>query len=138
MSRKRGLEATTDGSGVACNFPFSSRRDKELFDLERNLLARIVYKNQYQFRRIDFLDRLKKLVKDLDEFMVCNDPLIIAPLLNTITLASERVFQSIAMGLIVPICMVCVAALARLAEILQKCTQLSNENNLDEGVPIER
>ncbi len=121
--------------------PFASKRDKEFFEIERNILARFVYKNQYQFRRIDILERVKRMVKQLDEFMVTRDPRMIGSILQTIAWASERFLQNIAMGLVLPVSMVCVAAMARVAEILRSIstpTQTIDETLMDEGIPIER
>jgi hypothetical protein len=144
MSRKRGLDSVEEpGAGV-----FASLRDKELFEIERNILARFVYKNQYQLRRIDILERVKELVKDLDEFLIRADPKMVDQLLEKIKFASERFFQNITMGLILPISMVCVASMARIAEILQKLnraepiaqTVLDNkcDDLWDEGIPVSR
>ena len=145
MSRKRELES---GDEAKCASPFATVRDKELFEIERNILARFVYKNQYQFRRIDILERVKRLVKELDEFLVRGDLKMVDPMLETIALASERFFQNISMGLVLPISMVCVASMARLAEILRKVPRtiqptgvipgLSRDDEWDEGVPIAR
>lgn len=143
MSRKRPHEESTDDWT-----PFASVRDRELFEIDRNILARFVYKNQYQFRRIDILERVKRLVKDLDEFLVRRDHKMVGPILESIKVSSERFFQNISMGLILPISMVCVAAMARLAEILQKVVRPtlvadgvigSNDgDDWDEGVPVDR
>ena len=138
MSRKRPLES--EQSSESGTF-FGSLRDKEMFEIERNILTRIVYKNHYQFRRIDIIDRVKMLVKALDELYVRNDTASIPQLLREVEWASERFFQHVTMGLMVTLSMTCIASLARIAEILRRVPAKPTHMSIvdgDEGVPIAR
>ena len=112
-----------------------------MFEIERNILTRIVYKNHYQFRRIDIIDRVKMLVKALDELYVRNDTASIPQLLRAVEWASERFFQHVTMGLMVTLSMTCIASLARIAEILRRVPAKPTHMSIvdgDEGVPIAR
>ena len=138
MSRKRSLD---DGNAV-----FASTRDREMFDIDRSILARIVYKNQYQFRRLDILDRVKTLVKQLDEFTVTGNKGMIPMIIESAQLASERFFQHMSMGLMLPMSMVCLGSLGRVVEIVRRIPQVGvvtvtaghSSMDDDEGIPIER
>jgi hypothetical protein len=142
MAKKRSLG---DDSSDISQSAFQSERDRELFEVDRNILARVAYKNQYQFRRIDVLDRVKQLVKVVDMFMKTADLSLIPTLLHRINIASERFFQQLRMGLMVPLSMTCVAALARLADIVRRIPHISEGapgappyEFEDEGERIER
>jgi hypothetical protein len=138
MSRKRSLD---DG----CVF-FASQRDKEMFDIDRSVLGRIVYKNQYQFRRLDIIDRVKDLVKQLDEFYATGNMSMIQSIIALAQLASERFFQQMSMGLMLPISMVCLGSMGRIVEIVRRIpvvdagTVIVAHSSMDddEGIPIER
>lgn len=137
MSRKRSLD---DG----CVF-FASQRDREMFDIDRSVLGRIVYKNQYQFRRLDIIDRVKALVKQLDEFYATGNMSMKQSIIASAQLASERFFQQMSMGLMLPISMVCLASLGRVVEIVRRIPEVDETVIVtyssmadDEGIPIER
>ena len=136
-SRKR--EFILDGDKE--NFiPFLNLREKELFEVDRNILARAVYKNHYQFRRIDILDRIKNLVKVIDSFLSSADITHIPKLLKATELAAERFFQQLSMGLMIPMSITIVAAIGRIAEIARRVPQVMNVTNDDDdyGVPVDR
>lgn len=137
MSRKRSLD---DG----CVF-FASQRDREMYDIDRSVLGRIVYKNQYQFRRLDIIDRVKALVKQLDEFYATGNISMKQSIIASAQLASERFFQQMSMGLMLPISMVCLASLGRVIEIVRRIPEVDGTVIVayssmadDEGIPIER
>jgi len=136
MTRKRSLSQDTSLP------PFLSERDRELFEVDRNILARIVYKNQYQFRRIDILNRVKHLVKSIDLFLKTGDMSLVPSILQLVDIASERFFQQLTMGLMVPLSITCVAAIARLGDTLRRTTPkleaLSGIQTDDEGEFIAR
>ena len=140
MSKKRPL-ADGDSEGSSSD-PFLTLRDKELFEIDRNILARIVYKNQFQYKRIDVLDRVKSLVKLVDEFLITKDLRMIPTLIESIELAAERFFQQLSMGLMITFSMTCVGALGRLAEIVRRIPSGSHVRPIhspnDEGVPVDR
>lgn len=120
---------------------FHSEHDRELFELDRNVLSRIVYKNQYQFRRIDILDRVKVVIKMIDLFLKTGDSSLVPLLLERIYIASERFFQHVAMGLMLPLSLTCVAALARLGDILRRVPRKMESDSAfdsDEGEIISR
>ena len=136
MTRKRSL---SEGTSLHA---FLSERDRELFEVDRNILARIVYKNQYQFRRIDILNRVKHLVKSIDLFLKTGDMSLVPSILQLVDIASERFFQQLTMGLMVPLSITCVAAIARLGDTLRrtpsKLEALSGIQIDDEGEIIAR
>jgi hypothetical protein len=117
-------------------------RDKELFEIDRNIIARIVYKGQYQYRSIDLLERVKSLVKLIDEFIISKDTRMLPQVIDAVERAAERYFQQLSMGLMVPQSMAAVGGLSRLAEILRRIPVSHpisiDMNNIDEGVPVPR
>ena len=137
-SRKRPIDDVSLGLSHS---PFLTKRDLEMFEMERNILTRIIYKNQLQFRRIDILNRLKSLVKALDELYQLRQTNRIIETLGMLESASERFFQHVTMGLMLTLSMTCVACLARIAEVLRRIPvvmELSGTYNGDEGVPVVR
>lgn len=143
MSRKRPLEELDSRSQSA---PFLTQRDKELFEIDRNILARVIYKIHFQYHRIDLLERLKTLVKLVDEFLMLVSVSMIPQLIEAIEKAAERFFQQLSMGLMITQSMTCVGALARLSEILRRIpvahSKVSDrtqfEDEFDEGIPVDR
>ena len=124
--------------GVAFS-PFLCERDIDLFQIERNILARIVYKNTAQYRRNEIMNRIKAVVKVSDKLMQDGNDKLVPHLLQLIKIASERFFQQLSMGLMIPISMVCVGCLARLYELLRRLPYNSPVLlEQDEGEPVDR
>ena len=128
---------------------FESQRDLDLFEVERNILGRVVYKNKAQFRRNDILERVKVVVKHMDQLLSHPSTRVHSALLSCIRAASERFFQQLTMGLMIPMSMVCVGALGRVFEILHRMplspqpdsmrkVSGSCDTDYDDGVPVDR
>ena len=143
MSRKRPFQDGNQSSASSCqSIPFKTVRDYELFEIDRNILARMVYKSHYQYRRIDIFDRLKRLIKLADEFLSSRAVDLVPHLISATERAAERFFQQMSMGLMITQSMTCLAALGRLMEILRRIP-CGHEGALldsfdDEGIPVER
>jgi hypothetical protein len=139
MSRKRPLDNSRSEPSTPF-LPFKTFRDKELFEIERNILARMVYKSHYQYRRIDVFDRLKRLIKLADDFLTSRNANSVPDVISAIEIAAERFFQQISMGLMITQSMTCVAALGRLMEIMRRVPFTHSQPTMDddEGVPVER
>ena len=120
--------------------PFASKRDFEMCEIERNILARVVYKSTSQFKRNEILSRLKVVVKFVDLLILQKDSNLIPNVSRTVKIASERFFQQLSMGLMIPMSLVCVASLGRLFEILSRATVpiLMDDDGPDDGVPVDR
>lgn len=140
MNKKRQISDTipSDSSGVS---------PEDRLKIDRNVLARVVYKSQSQYRRLDIIERLKTVVKLTDSILLAPTRPLMEKLVVSIHLASERFLQQISMGLMLPISMVCVASLARIAALVKtvsfrNCDTTpvyhSNGVELDEGEPVER
>ena len=114
--------------------PFPSERDHEMFMIERDLLARIVLKQHCAYRRIDIMDRIKTVVKALDQYLRNPDFDIerCEKLRRLINIASERFFQQVSMGLMIPMSTVCLGALGRLSALLDRIT---NSKGVNDHIP---
>jgi len=128
-------------------FPFFSPRDKELYDMERDVLARVVYKQHCAFRRIDILDRIKAVVRLMDKLSSSPSEMFHKSelLLVAVHRASERFFQQLTMGLMIPMSSVCLGSLARVSEIIQRIpknissvTNIAGIDDDDCGEPLDR
>ncbi len=130
---------------------FASVKDHELFMIERDILARIVLKQHCAYRRIDIIDRIKTVVKALDQFL--REPhhkwRNSEHLRRLIRQAAERFFQQLSMGLMIPMSATCLGTLGRLMAILDRDTACNTDKKVissacgmfdddDEGVKIER
>lgn len=121
--------------------------------IERDLLARIVLKQHCAYRRIDIIDRLKNVVKGVDSLLESGDmnAHLIEKLRKPTQRASERFFQQLSMGLMIPMSVVCLGALGRISTLIERLdiftayepsishpigTRLSLSD--DEGVRIDR
>jgi hypothetical protein len=147
IGMKRGLNELDPSQHC---YPFFSPRDKDLFELERDVLARIVYKQHCAFRRINIIDRVKAVVRLLDKLLVSPKDMLskLPTVVTALERASERFFQQLTMGLMIPISTVCLGSLARVAEIIKRIpNQISNPGTVtqeyfvyddDEGIQIER
>lgn len=126
--RKRSLEQLHSNEVKSSSVLFNTERDHEAFLIERDLLARIVLKQHYAFKRLDIMDRLKVLVKHLDEIQANGkfDTIGIEKLRALIGRASERFFQQLSMGLMVPISSICLGSLSRLSALLARTKAVSS------------
>jgi hypothetical protein len=126
---------------------------RELLMIERDLLARIVLKQHCAYRRIDIIDRLKNVVRGVDSLLESGDmnAQLIEKLRKPTQRASERFFQQLSMGLMIPMSVVCLGALGRISTLIERLdiytayepsishpigTRLSLSD--DEGVRIDR
>jgi hypothetical protein len=82
------------------------------------------------------------LVKSIDLFLKTGDMSLVPSILQLVDIASERFFQQLTMGLMVPLSITCVAAIARLGDTLRRTTPkleaLSGIQTDDEGEFIAR
>jgi len=154
MATKKRSANEMQGSSSSLPAPFSSEKDYELFIIERDLLARIVLKQHCAYRRIDIIDRMKTVLKALDQCLQKPPQTRTAEiphLRRVIERAAERFFQQLSMGLMIPMSTVCVGVLGRLLAILNRVnvdtatrTMPSSfsghgyELDRDEGIPIDR
>ncbi len=124
-------------------FPFTHMREREMFEHDRNILARIIYKNGHQFRRHDFLFRMKKVIRLCDELIdgqLRNSEA--DTVITTIQKAAEWWYQQLCMGHMLPQALTIVACLGRLADLLRRITSGVHSTNAcdygdDEGVPVD-
>jgi hypothetical protein len=86
------------------------------------VLARVVYKQHCALRRIDILDRVKAVVRLIDKFLANPADMLpnISMIIVTVERASERFFQQLTKGLMIPMSTVCLGSLARISEILKR------------------
>jgi hypothetical protein len=151
-TRKRQIHEI-DASSTSSSAMFASVKDHELFMIERDVLARIVLKQHCAYRRIDILDRIKTVVKALDQFLreARHKSWNSEHLRRLIRQASERFFQQLSMGLMIPMSATCLGSLGRLMAILDRGTACNTDKKVissvcrgmlddddDEGVKIER
>jgi hypothetical protein len=129
----------TREDGVS-HLPFSDLREKELFETDRNILARVVYKHSYQFRRLRYLGDMKRVVVLCDRFLESSTSEV-PRILLAIQRAAEWWFQQLSIGQNLPHALTITACLARLAEILKRIDGSTRASNHfaaddDEGVPV--
>lgn len=153
MAPKKRQAREVDGISAHSFAPFASEKDHELFIIERDLLARVVLKQHCAYRRIDIVDRIKSVLKGLDQFL--NHPQTreeqIYALNRLIGYAAERFFQQLSMGLMIPMSIVCLGAFSRLTAILYRMKFGKANGNIplslsglgytideDEGIQIDR
>lgn len=152
-SRKRPLDDSEAKSSSSRSAGVLPDRDRELLMIERDLLARIVLKQHCAYKRIDIIDRLKQVVKAVDTLLtgaLVNSQQTVKLRIAT-ERASERFFQQMSMGLMIPMSVACLGALGRIRKLLERlyfnktddiitadtiCTAASCSD--DEGVRIER
>lgn len=120
--------------------PFAQVRDKQMFEHDRNILARIIYKNGNQYRRHEFLTLMKKVVRLCDEFLDGSGSN--KSIFPAIQKASEWWFQLLNMGHMLPQTLTVVACLGRLSALLRRLgpknvSSTYSHDDDDEGVPIE-
>lgn len=138
------MKRSRDDPIIIDPYPFNQLRDKQLFEHDRNVLARIIYKNGHQYRRHEFLFQMKSAVKKCDQILQGQlQPDRVESVILAIQKASEWWYQLLCIGHMIPQSLTVVACLGRLSALLRKISISTAAPNPysydddDEGVPVD-